>query len=778
MRMGFVTYTTANGLAHDYIWTVCIDRKERLWCATEGGVSCFDGKAFVTYTTEDGLVSNYIRDICEDHSGRLWFVTGDLSGAFGGGVSCFDGERFITYTTEDGLGGDSFWSIYEDRQERLWFGTWAGGVSMFDGERFVTYTTEDGLLANLVTDILQDREGGLWFAHHQAGLTYYDPDTVQVLTKTPVHTFLFRDSQGGIWSHDTEASICRFDEPHYRRIFNATVRCVAEDSKGALWVGTLGDGLYCYDSLVALQHDDGKRYTQADGLGSNRVYSVFETRDGTIWAGTLGSPGCLCRFTGAPASGGKAFEAIPTPHTVIRLLFEDSLGRLWMGGFGDGGLSCYDPRAKYLRNYTLADGFPSDQAMSIVEDDDGHLWIGTFGELCRFDGEKFITYGKHHGLTNFVHQCSAKDAKGHLWFGSWSSGIYRYSGRHFQRLTTADGLPSNSIRGLLPQSDGSMVIGTNRGIVYYRPTATVPPRIELREVVADKVYQNPTELELTTVGADLLVISYHSLSFATRQMRYSYILEGYDKGWQDTWENQVRYENLPEGQYTFKVIAINRDLVESETPAQLSLTIVPDPRDLEIATLRTEVAHLRREASGKYDFSNLIGRSAAIKEVFALMEDAVDSDLTVLITGETGTGKELVAKAIHYNSPRKDKPLLARNCGAFPKDLIARELFGHCKGAFTGAYEDKEGLFEAASGGTVILDEIGEMPEEAQVNLLRILQEREVQRLGEFELRDVDVRVIAITNRDLEGEMKAGSFREDLYFRLSVFPIHLPPLRE
>jgi two-component system response regulator HupR/HoxA len=160
------------------------------------------------------------------------------------------------------------------------------------------------------------------------------------------------------------------------------------------------------------------------------------------------------------------------------------------------------------------------------------------------------------------------------------------------------------------------------------------------------------------------------------------------------------------------------------------------------------------------------------------MERAIDSGLTVLITGETGTGKELIAKAIHYNSPRKDYPLVVSNCGAIPRELLASDLFGHRKGAFTGATEDKMGLFEAASGGTVLLDEIGEMSEEAQIHLLRVLQDGKIQRIGETQLRDVDVRVIAITNRDLEAQMKAEKFREDLYYRLSVFPLHVPPLRE
>lgn len=248
--------------------------------------------------------------------------------------------------------------------------------------------------------------------------------------------------------------------------------------------------------------------------------------------------------------------------------------------------------------------------------------------------------------------------------------------------------------------------------------------------------------------------------------------------WQDTWERSVRYENLPVGEYTFKVIAINRDLVESVAPATLKLTVVPDSRDLVISTMQTEIARLRREVGSKYHFANIIGRSATIKQMRVLMEKAIDSGLPVLITGETGAGKELVAKAIHTNSPRKDHPMRELNCGAIPKDLVASTLFGHRKGAFTGADTDRMGVFEDAKGGTVILDEIGEMPNDAQVHLLRVLQERTVIRIGEFAPREVDVRIIAITNRDLEKEVGAGRFRADLYHRLKVFPIHVPPLRE
>ena len=180
-----------------------------------------------------------------------------------------------------------------------------------------------------------------------------------------------------------------------------------------------------------------------------------------------------------------------------------------------------------------------------------------------------------------------------------------------------------------------------------------------------------------------------------------------------------------------------------------------------------------------YHFSNIIGASDAITEVFALMAKAIVSDSDVLITGETGTGKELVAKEIHYHSSRQEHPLLVCNCSVGPKDVLLNQLFGHRKGAFPDAIEDKMGLFEAAKGSTLILDEIDEMPLDVQPSLLRVLDERKIRRLGEETIsRDVDVRVIAITNRNLPKLVEAGRFLFDLCARLKAFEIHLPPLRE
>ena len=193
--------------------------------------------------------------------------------------------------------------------------------------------------------------------------------------------------------------------------------------------------------------------------------------------------------------------------------------------------------------------------------------------------------------------------------------------------------------------------------------------------------------------------------------------------------------------------------------------------------LLEENAQLRAQVRDRYRFENIIGDSPAMHDVFAVVGQVANSRATVLILGETGTGKEMIAKAIHYNSPRRDKPFVRVNCGAMTTTLLESELFGHVKGSFTGAIRDKMGRFEAADSGTIFLDEIGTMEPQLQVKLLRVLQEREFERVGDTQTMKVDVRVIAATNADLQEEVAKGAFREDLYYRLNVVNIYLPPLR-
>jgi DNA-binding NtrC family response regulator len=227
------------------------------------------------------------------------------------------------------------------------------------------------------------------------------------------------------------------------------------------------------------------------------------------------------------------------------------------------------------------------------------------------------------------------------------------------------------------------------------------------------------------------------------------------------------------------VDAMKRGVYEYLTkPLNLDELFVILRKAIEDQNLRRENEELKDRLQGSYRFESIIGKSAAMQEVFKTIFKVAKSQATVLIRGESGTGKELVARAIHYNSPRADGPMVEISCAAFPETLLESELFGYEKGAFTGANGRKKGRFEIADGGTIFLDEIGDISANVQTKLLRALQEKEISRLGGTESIKVDVRVITATNRDLEHALSEGRFREDLYYRLNVIPIFLPPLRE
>ena len=229
----------------------------------------------------------------------------------------------------------------------------------------------------------------------------------------------------------------------------------------------------------------------------------------------------------------------------------------------------------------------------------------------------------------------------------------------------------------------------------------------------------------------------------------------------------VAVEAMKAGAYDYITKPFNREA--------LKLTI---KKALQFSGLAEENQRLKSQLADKADFRTIVGASEEMEKVFAVIRKVADTEAAVLITGESGTGKELVARSLHANSSRKDAPFQAINCAAIPRDLLESELFGHVKGAFTGAVRDKIGKFQLAEGGTLFLDEVGDLPLELQPKLLRALQEREVEPVGGATVQKLDVRVVAATNLDIDQALAAGTFREDLYYRLAVIPLHLPPLRE
>ncbi|MFW6147685.1 MAG: sigma 54-interacting transcriptional regulator [Thermodesulfobacteriota bacterium] len=298
-------------------------------------------------------------------------------------------------------------------------------------------------------------------------------------------------------------------------------------------------------------------------------------------------------------------------------------------------------------------------------------------------------------------------------------------------------------------------------------------KYQVGEGVTGRVIQTGGALVVPKISQEPLFLNRTASRKSLRDQEFSYICVPIKKGDQvvGTLSVDRPYDesySLKEGERLLSIIAamIAQHVINLES------------LQLERERLREENRRLRDELSDKYKITNIVGSSNKMREVFQMISQVCTSNATVLIRGESGTGKELVANAIHYNSPRANQPFVKVNCAALPANLIESELFGHEKGAFTGAIQQKPGKFELANKGTIFLDEVGSIGLDVQVKLLRVLQEREFERVGGYRTIRTDIRIIAATSRDLESAVREEAFRSDLYYRLNVFPIYMPPLRE
>jgi DNA-binding NtrC family response regulator len=479
-----------------------------------------------------------------------------------------------------------------------------------------------------------------------------------------------------------------------------------------------------------------------------------------------------------------------------------------LGTWG-GGLNRFDIKTKKVKHFTTDDGLPSNAIYGILEDEKGNLWLSSNNGISRFNPQ-----------TKLINNYNIKDGLQNNEFNGGSYFISNSGEMFFGGI--------NGFNSFFPKN-----IKDN---TFVPPTVITSFRKFNKEVKFNKPIYSIDKIDLSYEDY-VFSFEFASLDFSAPEKNvYAYKMEGLDKNWiyANSSRRFVTYTTLPPGEYVFRVKGSNSDGVWNETGTSINIIIHPPfwmtwwfrglilflialavyllykkrvksleekrkalaerleektklSDDLQNALseverlknrLEAENIYLQNEIKLQHDFGNIITQSDELKKVLRMVEQVSSTDATVLVLGESGTGKELLARAIHNISNRSDRPLVKVNCSALPANLIESELFGHEKGSFTGATSRKIGRFELADGGTIFLDEIGDLPLELQPKILRVLQEGEFERIGNPKTIKVDVRIIAATNRNLSQEIKNGNFREDLYYRLNVFPITIPPLRK
>ena len=812
---GFQVYTTEHGLPSNEILGLQAQPDESILVLTGAGVAWFaEGRCIKSITEVGGQPLGRVYDMATDAAGTTWLALWKR------GVVSLDGRRMATgdkaqwpwkfapdasgclWIAFHYAGREAFIGCYDARaeqfafmdvghkaeravqqgtrhvrvDERGWVWMVRRGVFCYDGQAWHRFGSPDGgerSVAAALADAdfsatrltYEDREGNVWIGLWGGGLIFCDPSSIQCYTEVE-----------GLPDHE--------------------VRHLAEDAEGRLWIGTMG-GMACME--------DGhiRPLDQAES-----VSALVVDQKGQVWSG--GDAGRVYRWTGQTP---QAIEVAEETHTEeISGLYEDGQGRIWVGTVG-GGFGWIEDHS-----FTRFDEWDVDECRALLQDPNGMFWIGFYSRIPALywyeDGQfrpaamaeaEAIAYvhvlwehqntvwvGTAKGL--FAYDLSSRqvrhftadnsgllangilalaaDSQGHVWIGTSGGGVLRYDGETFQSIRLGSSALGNIVEAVLCDRAGQMWFGTRAGLVAYRP-GTAPPGLVIREVLAGTLMTAPEAVSCPEDTPEIR-ICYQGISFraGASQMRYRHRLLGCAPAaaWGAfTVADEVVYQALPVGDYRFEVQTMDRDGLQSEVVG-LDVEVVPDGQAERLRAL----AKTQRPT----DTYVVQSHSPAMQQVMQRVSQVADTIMNVLVLGETGTGKGVLAHTIHDTSRRGDGPFVQVNCGALPAGLIESELFGHEKGAFTGADTRQLGRFELADGGTLFLDEIGTLPLAAQQVLLNILEEQTLTRVGGQQPVRVDVRVVAATNRDLAQAIEEGTFRKDLFYRLNGFALEVPPLRQ
>ena len=672
---------------------------------------------------DEGVVNHGTRHVRVDERGWLWLTHR--------GVMVHDGQEWHTFSAS--LSDVDFSATrltYEDREGNIWIGLWGGGLVFCDPVSIRRYTEADGLPDREIRHLGEDHEGRMWIGT-MGGMACMEERQVRTVETGEIVWAMVVDGEGQVWSGGGAGKVYKWEgqTPQAISVAEGThpeeIAGLCEDGQGRIWVGT---------SESRFGWIEENRFIYLDECAA-----VLQDQDGVFWVGAL-------------------------------LLDQD--GVLWIGSVGViPSLYCYEDGHLRPAEVTEAESIAY---VNVLWEYQNTLWIGTAKGLFTLDlSSRQMRHftAEQFGLSANGILALTADPQGHIWMGTSGGGVLRYDGQTFQNIRLGPSALENMVEAVLCDRRGRLWFGTRAGLVAYQPGRT-PPRLVIREVMAGTLLAAPQAVSCPESTPEIR-IHFQGISFRTGagQMRYSHRLLGRDptEPWSAfTAANAVAYSALPVGEYCFEVRTMDRDGLLSEV-ASLEIQILPDAK--------TERIHALESVLRTSDHV-VHSQSWAMRQVMEQTVRVAETAMTVLVLGETGTGKGLLAQTIHETSTRRQRPFIQVNCGALPAGLVESELFGHEKGAFTGAASRQLGRFELADGGTLFLDEIGDLPLESQRVLLNILEENALTRVGGQQPVRVDVRVIAATNRDLRQAIQEGTFREDLFYRLSVFTLELPPLRQ
>ena len=661
-------------------------------------------------------VNHGTRHVRLDDRGWLWMARQ--------GVLVYDGADWHSFSA--GLPDVHFSEArltYADREGNIWVGLWGGGLVFCDPVSVQLYTGADGLPDREVHQLSEDHQGRIWIGT-MGGLACLEGDQIHSVETGHKVSALAVDRQGQVWHGSPEGKV---------------IKGVGKDAQV---IEVAKDNCYDYEEV-----------------------KLYPDQEGGIKVGT--SEGRLGRIED------DRFIAEKQGPVNCRVVLQDSEGTLWIGSYG-ATPALYYYKDGHFHTSDMA-GIETIAYVSALCDYEDALWVGTANGLFAFDyrAQQVRRFTADQGdlSVNSILALVADPQQGCLWIGTSGGGVMKYDGRVFQSIRLGKSTLENIVEAILRDSRGRLWFGTRAGLIAYQPSDT-PPGIVIRQVMAGRLLEMPQAVSCPDSTPEIQ-FRFQGLSFRSgaEQMRYSHRLVGH--GSAEEWSaftssNRVSYNGVPVGQFRFEVRALDRDGLMSEV-ASLDVQVFPDEKSVRLRRLE----HMLQDAN-----QDFLSQNQAMTQLLEEVAQMAETDMTMLVLGETGVGKGVLAQRIHNLSRRRGQPFVALNCGSLPPGLIESELFGHERGAFTGAVKRHIGCFERANYGTLFLDEIGDLPLEAQRALLRILENRYLTRVGGEQSIPVDVRVIAATNKDLKEAIEAGTFREDLFYRLSVWPVKLPPLRE